>query len=111
MDAFAELIRAGEVSSGTRPRPQAQWRAETLRRFTRGCRKTKAEQGSREVIDRIAKGVEKACENGGVSLKKIAAVNVYTYDFIDGPKDKLGLMAEDFHQVFGRGSDNLNSTV
>jgi hypothetical protein len=40
-------------------------------------------------------------------LKKIEAVDVYTYDFIDGPKDKLGLMAEDFHQVFNRGSDKM----
>ena len=30
---------------------------------------------------------------------------MYTYDFINGPKDKLGLMSEDFHEVFGRGSD------
>jgi hypothetical protein len=32
---------------------------------------------------------------------------VFAYDFIDGPKDKIGLMAEDFHTVFGRGSDKL----
>lgn len=38
-------------------------------------------------------------------LSKIQNVNVYTYDYIDGPKDKLGLMAEDFHQVFKRGTD------
>lgn len=43
----------------------------------------------------------------GSLLEKIAAIDVYSYDFIDGPKDKLGLMAEDFHQVFGRGSDKL----
>ena len=40
-------------------------------------------------------------------LEKIAAIQVYTYDFITGPQDKLGLMAEDFHQVFERGSDKL----
>jgi endosialidase-like protein len=38
-------------------------------------------------------------------LEKIASVDVYAYDFIDGPKDRIGLMAEDFHQIFGRGSD------
>ena len=39
-------------------------------------------------------------------LEKIAGVGVYTYDFKNGgPKDALGLMAEDFHQVFGRGSE------
>ena len=38
-------------------------------------------------------------------LEKISNVDVYTYDYIDGPKDKLGLMAEDFHEVFKRGSD------
>ena len=38
-------------------------------------------------------------------LQKISDVDVYTYDYIEGPKDKLGLMAEDFHQVFERGSD------
>ena len=40
-------------------------------------------------------------------LEKIAGVGVYSYDFIQGPKDKIGLMAEDFHQVFKRGSDKL----
>jgi len=40
-------------------------------------------------------------------LDKIKAVDVYTYNYIDGPKDRLGLMAEDFHQIFGRGSDKL----
>jgi hypothetical protein len=38
-------------------------------------------------------------------LDRIAAIGVYNYDFIEGPKDNLGLMAEDFHQVFQRGSD------
>jgi len=40
-------------------------------------------------------------------LDKISAVGVYNYDFIEGPKDKIGLMAEDFHTVFGRGSDKM----
>lgn len=40
-------------------------------------------------------------------LEKIAAIDVYTYDFISGQKDRIGLMAEDFHQVFGRGSDKI----
>lgn len=40
-------------------------------------------------------------------LEKIADIGVYTYDFIQGPKDRLGLMAEDFHKVFGRGSDKF----
>lgn len=39
-------------------------------------------------------------------LKKIEAVPVVTYDFKnDGPKDRLGLIAEDFHQIFQRGDD------
>ena len=38
-------------------------------------------------------------------LDTISDVGVYTYDFIDGPKERLGLMSEDFHRVFGRGSD------
>ena len=39
-------------------------------------------------------------------LKRIEAVPVVTYDFKDnGPKDRLGLIAEDFHQVLGRGDD------
>jgi hypothetical protein len=38
-------------------------------------------------------------------LDKISGVNVYTYDFIQGPKDRIGLMAEDFHAIFGRGSN------
>src|SRR5882724_7545589 len=40
-------------------------------------------------------------------LDKIAHVAVYNYDFINGPKDKIGLMAEDFHTVLGHGSDKL----
>jgi hypothetical protein len=39
-------------------------------------------------------------------LTKIEAVPVVTYDFRNnGPKDRLGLIAEDFHQVFQRGDD------
>ena len=38
-------------------------------------------------------------------LQKIASINVYNYDFIKGPKDRVGLMAEDFHQIFSRGSE------
>ena len=37
-------------------------------------------------------------------LEKISGVGVYSYDFIGGPGDRIGLMAEDFHQIFGRGS-------
>jgi hypothetical protein len=40
-------------------------------------------------------------------LDKIAKVGVYNYDFIAGPKDKIGLMAEDFHNVFNHGSDKV----
>jgi hypothetical protein len=39
-------------------------------------------------------------------LDKIEAVPVVTYDFKNnGPKDRLGLIAEDFHTVLGRGDD------
>ena len=38
-------------------------------------------------------------------LDRIAEIDVYTYDYIEGPKDRIGLIAEDFHKVFGRGSD------
>jgi hypothetical protein len=40
-------------------------------------------------------------------LDKISAVGVYNYDFIHGPKNKIGLMAEDFHTIFEHGSDKL----
>lgn len=40
-------------------------------------------------------------------LQRVSGVGVYTYDFIDGPEDRLGLVAEDFHHVFGRGSNQL----
>jgi hypothetical protein len=38
-------------------------------------------------------------------LKKIKSVPVVTYDFKGGAKDRIGLIAEDFHQVFGRGEE------
>jgi hypothetical protein len=40
-------------------------------------------------------------------LDRISDVKVFTFDFINGPKDRLGLMAEDFHTIFGRGSDKV----
>jgi len=40
-------------------------------------------------------------------LEKIGDVGVYQYDFIGGPKERIGLMAEDFHQIFQRGSDKV----
>jgi hypothetical protein len=38
-------------------------------------------------------------------LDRIGKVGVYNYDFIDGPKDRIGLIAEDFHEVLGRGDE------
>ena len=39
-------------------------------------------------------------------LTKIETVPVVTYDFRNnGPKDRMGLIAEDFYKVFGRGDD------
>jgi hypothetical protein len=38
-------------------------------------------------------------------LDKIKDVGVYHYDYINGPKDRIGLIAEDFHKVFGRGDE------
>jgi len=39
-------------------------------------------------------------------LTKIESVPVVTYDFLaNGPKDRMGLIAEDFYKVFGRGDD------
>lgn len=43
-------------------------------------------------------------------LEKISHVGVFKYDFIGGPKDKIGLIAEDFHTVFGRGNEKLINT-
>jgi Chaperone of endosialidase len=41
-------------------------------------------------------------------LSKIEAVPVVTYDFKDnGPKDRMGLIAEDFHKVFDRGDEKM----
>jgi endosialidase-like protein len=42
-------------------------------------------------------------------LDRIRRVKVYSYDFIDGPKDRIGLIAEDFHAIFARGSDKTIS--
>jgi len=38
-------------------------------------------------------------------LEKIKGIGVYNYDFINGPKNRMGLIAEDFHQVFKRGDE------
>jgi hypothetical protein len=38
-------------------------------------------------------------------LDRIEKVGVYNYDYIDGPKDRIGLIAEDFHGVLGRGDE------
>ncbi|HYU26013.1 MAG TPA: tail fiber domain-containing protein, partial [Thermoanaerobaculia bacterium] len=39
-------------------------------------------------------------------LEKIEAVPVVTYDFKNGgAKNRMGLIAEDFYTVFGRGDD------
>jgi len=38
-------------------------------------------------------------------LDKLQKIDVFRYDFIDGPKDRIGLIAEDFHEVFARGSE------
>lgn len=40
-------------------------------------------------------------------LDRIQKVDVYQYDFVDGPEDNLGLMSEEFHEIFGRGSNKL----
>jgi hypothetical protein len=42
-------------------------------------------------------------------LDRISKVGVYHYDFINGPKDRLGLIAEDFHEVLGRGDEKYIS--
>ena len=47
-------------------------------------------------------------ETAGI-LEKIREIPVYEYDFIGGPEDRIGLMAEDFHKVFDRGpAEELN---
>jgi len=38
-------------------------------------------------------------------LDRIREIPVYKYDFVDGPENRIGLMAEDFHEIFHRGSD------
>jgi hypothetical protein len=40
-------------------------------------------------------------------LEKVQQVGVFTFDFINGPANRLGLMAEDFHAIFQRGSDKV----
>ena len=40
-------------------------------------------------------------------LDKMGKVAVYNYDFINGPTDRLGMVAEEFHEIFGRGSEKL----
>jgi hypothetical protein len=40
-------------------------------------------------------------------LDRISKVDVYKYDFKVGAKNRLGLMAEDFHTILGRGSDKV----
>lgn len=42
-------------------------------------------------------------------LDKVRSARVYTYDFVDGPADRIGLMAEDFHAIFGRGEATMLS--
>ncbi len=37
-------------------------------------------------------------------LTAVEHVGVYSYDFIDGPEDRIGLMAEDFFEVLGTGN-------
>ncbi|MEM5805871.1 MAG: hypothetical protein QXD72_02025, partial [Candidatus Aenigmatarchaeota archaeon] len=34
---------------------------------------------------------------------RISSVPVYRYDFINGSRDNIGLLAEDFYKVFERG--------
>lgn len=49
----------------------------------------------------------KPVQTGGI-LSKIERIPVVTYDFKDnGPKDRMGLIAEDFHQVFDRGDEKM----
>lgn len=43
--------------------------------------------------------------DGAGILDKMAVVDVYTYDFVNGPENRIGLLAEEFHQIFGRGSE------
>lgn len=52
---------------------------------------------SREIKENIV-----PLEVNGV-LSSVESAVVYSYDFIDGPQDKIGLMAEDFARVLGTG--------
>ncbi|MCP4903303.1 MAG: tail fiber domain-containing protein [bacterium] len=36
-------------------------------------------------------------------LKVVSQIAVHSYDFIGGPRNRVGLIAEDFHKIFGRG--------
>jgi len=38
-------------------------------------------------------------------VSNVRLTRVLSRDFIDGPMDKMGLVSEDFHTVFERGSD------
>jgi glucokinase len=49
-------------------------------------RKTKAEEGKTEVIKRIVRGVEKACEDAKVAIKDLAAVGIAAPGAIDIPR-------------------------
>ncbi|MEM7355992.1 MAG: tail fiber domain-containing protein, partial [Acidobacteriota bacterium] len=64
--------------------------------------------GTVNTSSRTAKENFQAVDSDGI-LGKMANIGVYTYDYISGPKDSMGLIAEDFHQVFGRGSDKMIS--
>src|SRR5688572_11366386 len=49
-------------------------------------RKTKAEQGHAEVIERIAKGVDKACQDAAIAMKDVAAIGIAAPGAIDIPR-------------------------
>jgi hypothetical protein len=56
---------------------------------------------------KLKKNIEKL-DPAGI-LEKIRRVAAYRYDYKDGPKDRIGLMAEEFHTIFGRGSKEMLS--
>ncbi|MDA8019423.1 MAG: tail fiber domain-containing protein [Thermoanaerobaculia bacterium] len=80
----------GSCNSGTRSELNA---GDT--QFTASSSRTLKENLSRVEISNI--------------LDRVSDVPVYRYDFIEGPKDRLGLVAEDFHEVFSRGSEKVLS--
>jgi glucokinase len=49
-------------------------------------KKTRAEEGSDRVIERLVKGIGQACEDGGVELDDIAAVGIASAGAIDIPR-------------------------